>query len=211
MEKEKGIVISEGPNRKNKNSTKIGPEMGPSRQVLKEMSKSNNSTGPNNGVEPAHEMNAAAHAGNLLISKEGQHKGKAILNKENHSVYIPFESGSNKPNKENNLNSQRMSSSLIHRTGRGRGRPPDDKNVVILKRKIVVKKVNTRSRVFKSTVNLPNELLEDNEEDTIEGGDMELKALLCSKGKKEKVPLLILCKIIYGKENNGLELSRSGQ
>ena len=103
-------------------------------------------------------MSAADHVGNFLISKKAQQKEKAILDKEKHSVYIPFESGS--------------SSSLIHRTGRGRGRPPDDRNAVVLKGKRVVKKVNTRSKVFKSTVSLPNELLEDNEEDITEGGDM---------------------------------------
>ena len=89
-----------------------------------------------------------------------------LLDKVNHTV-VRFE----KNNKENLLEvpAHHFPLSSSRRIRRGGGRPPDNRNMVFLRGRKVVKKNNSRTVLAKSTSNIPYELLDE----SIEGDDVD--------------------------------------
>ena len=146
-----------------------GKEMGSNRNVLKEKSTNNSSVKPSSGSGLAQRDYGSIQNGALKGKGQAQVGVNLILDKDNHSVCVPNSAGYVKPSKKNiHISSQSNSSSLIHRTGKGGGRPPEDRNMVVLRGRKVVKKTSARSRVFKS-LGIPSELIGDKDVATVEG------------------------------------------
>ena len=61
------------------------------------------------------------------------------------------------------INNRNGNSSALHRTGRGGGRPPDNRSVVFLKGCRVVKKSNARAMLARNTAGIPCELFDEHE------------------------------------------------
>ena len=89
-----------------------------------------------------------------------------LLDNANHTV-VRFEKNNKGNFPEVPVNHFPLSSS--RRIGRGGGRPPDNRNMVFLKGRKVVKKNNAWSVLAKSTSNIPYELLDE----SIDGDDVD--------------------------------------
>ena len=94
-----------------------------------------------------------------------------ILDKENHSVFIPYDIGLTKGTKliRDGLGSS-ISASLIQQMG-GNSRPPDAKlTVVVLKGRRVVKKTYVMSKIPKNIVGSPGALFSTTDGGIVEDG-----------------------------------------
>ena len=67
---------------------------------------------------------------------------------------------------------QRKASSLILGTGRAGGRPPDDRNLVVLKGRKVVQKPHMRSKLTRGTLGMSSNIFEDRFVDSFEQPDL---------------------------------------
>ena len=92
-----------------------------------------------------------------------------ILDKENHSVFIPDAARSSMVSSQpSQIRPQRKVSSLILGTGRAGGRPPDDRNLVVLKGRKVVQKPHMRSKLNRGTLGGSSDIFEDQMFDSFE-------------------------------------------
>ena len=104
------------------------------------------------------------------------------LDKENHSVFVPKPhdtlgpSTLSKPKGEMSENV-----SVLHRTGKNSGRPPDKRNTIVLRSRRAVSKTKTKSPIYWKKNGIPCEILDElelgrlleEEDGAIEEGGME--------------------------------------
>ena len=96
-----------------------------------------------------------------------------ILDKENHSVFIPDAARSSMVSSQpSQIRPQRKASSLILGTGRAGGRPPDDRNLVVLKGRKVVQKPHMRSKLTRGTLGMSSNIFEGRFVDSFEQPDL---------------------------------------
>ena len=104
-------------------------------------------------IKPSN-VSVSAHTRNLKSFERAQVGVNLLLDKESHSVFLPYGGEPTKPKNWNlDISASKHSASLIQRMGSSGGRPLA-RSVVVLKGRRVVKKTYVRNKLPKNVVGL---------------------------------------------------------